>query len=197
MPRPAHADHVTPCASCGETHPKCAAHRKSDGKPCGGNPLDGHWVCRKHGGDRIEVKQAAHRNVQMAKAEKACATFGLPVQVDPYRALLEELWRTNGWVHHLHSKLVEQGEEAVSAEGKPSVTWVLYDQQRQQLQRVAESCARTGVNERLTRIMERDSEMYVLSMQAGLRALGIDPMGEQGRVFLEAGLAALPGEVAA
>lgn len=136
-----------------------------------------------------------HGKKLMAIAE--CETFGIPVPVDPHRALLEELWRTNGWIHHLHSKLLSEGEEGVSAEGKPSLTWQLYDQQRQQLAKVAESCARTGVEERLTRVAEMKADMYVLSMQAGLRAIGVDPMGEQGRVFLEAGLAALPETSAA
>src|ERR1019366_6036611 len=52
------------CSACGETHDMCLAHRKSDGKPCGGQPRNGSDVCRMHGGGAPRGKTAAAERVR-------------------------------------------------------------------------------------------------------------------------------------
>lgn len=153
----------------------------------------GFGRCVLHGGKTPPGDK--HGKKLMAVAE--CETFGLPRQVDPHRALLEELWRANGWIHHLHAKLLDEGEAGLSDDGKPSLTWQLYDQQRQQLAKVAESCARVGVEERLVRVVEARAEQFIVFGQAMMRAMGVDPFGAEARRYVDAGLAALPDEVLA
>ncbi len=50
--------------------------------------------CKYHGGATDSVKQ----HHQKAMALEAVVTYGLPRQVDPHTALLQEVWRTNGHV---------------------------------------------------------------------------------------------------
>jgi hypothetical protein len=55
-------------------------------------------VCRRHGGAAPQVKAKAARRVAENKARRLMATYGGPVDVDPWDALLGELRRTAGHV---------------------------------------------------------------------------------------------------
>src|SRR5690348_4530669 len=85
--------------------PKCGGRRRaaeSEGKPCTrpagwGTDHAGTGRCKLHGGSTPSHKAAA----VVAVAARAVATFGLPREVDPRDALLEEVYRSAGAVDWL------------------------------------------------------------------------------------------------
>jgi hypothetical protein len=79
----------------------CLAHRKSDGKPCGGQPRNGADVCRMHGASAPQVKTAAAERVRQAEIVEAARVYGLPREVEPAVGILEEIWRTAGAISWL------------------------------------------------------------------------------------------------
>jgi hypothetical protein len=65
-------------------------------------PIAGGTVCyKRHGGNTPVIKAAAQRRVERARAEKAVATYGLPIDIDPFDAIREEIARTHGHVKWL------------------------------------------------------------------------------------------------
>jgi hypothetical protein len=92
----------------------CLAHRKSDGKPCGGQPRNGADVCRMHGGGAPQVKTAAAERVRQAEIVEAVRTFGLTRDgVSEEQALREELSRTLGHIAWLTVVVADLGAEDV------------------------------------------------------------------------------------
>jgi len=91
---------------------KCNMPRK--GKFCrngAGKGTDhlGFGYCAKHGGQ----KGPARKHGMRLMAADAVATYGLPRQVDPHTALLEEVWRTAGHVEWLNRKVREIEEDGL------------------------------------------------------------------------------------
>ena len=79
----------------------CLAHRKSDGKPCGGQPRNGSDVCRMHGGGASQVKTAAAERVRQAEIVEAARVYGVPREVEAAVGIREEIWRTAGAIRWL------------------------------------------------------------------------------------------------
>lgn len=98
-----------PCGRCGAPHAKCTGHRR-DGKPCGQPMMTGQTVCKMHGGKNPRAIEAAARRVQHAAAVEAVQTLGLPVDISPTEALLQEVQWTAGHVHWLRGKVAELNE---------------------------------------------------------------------------------------
>src|SRR4051794_592389 len=96
---------MSACAKCGQVHTRCGGHRKRDGAPCRRQPRTGAPVCLVHGGGAPQVKAAADRRVREGRARRDVETFGLPVEVDPAEALLEEVQRTAGHVAWLSEQV--------------------------------------------------------------------------------------------
>lgn len=104
MTTPAPTD-PKPCGKCGQPHARCNAHRKSDGEPCTQRPMHGQRVCKVHGGMAGQNRAAAARRIERAEAEAAVVTLGLPVDVSPSDALLEEVRWTAGHVQWLRRQV--------------------------------------------------------------------------------------------
>jgi hypothetical protein len=126
---------------------------------------------------------AAERRLETDRARTAAETFGLPLDIDPHQALLDEVHRAAGvvaWiavqVAHIdrddvvwgtakeisHDSDVDGTSGAVSTteHRAGSNTWVkLYGEERDRLVRVAKAAIDAGVSERLVRIEERKGEM--------------------------------------
>lgn len=106
------------CARCGEVHVAskgrrgCAGHSKKTGKPCRKAPVIGAEVCTSHGGAAKQVRAAAARRREAQAAKEAVATLGLPVDISPTEALLEEVRWTAGHVYWLRRKVQELDEAA-------------------------------------------------------------------------------------
>jgi hypothetical protein len=173
---------------------RCNA-RKSGGDGLCRNPAGartdhkGVGACYRHGGATANGRKHAQR----VHAEQAVQTFGLPRDVDPHTALLEELWRTAGHVAWLGQVVadLEQGsivwgvtEHRVGEgpEGPIDVTtrkaavntWVeLYQAERKHLTHVAAECVKAGIEERRTRLAEEQGLLLATVVRGILTDLGV------------------------
>jgi hypothetical protein len=145
----------------------------------------GFGNCYLHGGASKNGRVNGKRLMAVAECEK----YGAPIDTDPFTVLAGLL--ASAWGHQAFFREAAAEHGAIE-NGKPSVYWVLYQQERAEALKVADTCARVGVNERMIRVLERESEAFITFGQAMLRAAGVDPFSEEARGFLEAGLAALP-----
>lgn len=143
--------------------PFCGGARRQgeDGATCRrpagwGTDHLGFGRCKLHGGSTpTHVK---HANGQ--KAAAAVVTFGLPREIDPQTALLEEVHRTAGHVAYLGQVVAELEQSDLKqldlAERfeKPSVWVEMYERERTHLVRVAATCISAGIAERQVRLAE-------------------------------------------
>lgn len=126
------------------------------------------------------------------------ATYGLPVDIDPGAALLEEVTRTAGHVRWLASIVAdldpellvwgdkqEQHQEGTTAEGPVNVTtrvqaagvsvWLdLYLRERDHLRRVCSDALKAGVRERQIQLAEQAGERAGTWLRATLATLELD-----------------------
>jgi hypothetical protein len=178
--------------------PLCGGKRRGEGagktctRPAGwGTDHVGTGRCKLHGGKTPSHQQAG----QKALAERAVATFGLPREIDPRDALLEEVYRTAGAVDWLHQQVqalqvddVVWGvtEEVVKDSGEfPGIdttqaakvnVWVqLWQQERAHLVRVAKEAINAGIEERRVRIAEQQGALLAGVIKAILGDLELTP----------------------
>jgi len=140
--------------------PYCHSQKRGDPpgwchRPSGwGTDHAGIGKCKLHGGaTRNHIASA-----RQEKARRAVATYGLPHEVDPATALLEEVHRTAGHIAWLREKVAALDEtDLVGAEPSP---WLhMYQDERRHLARVARSAIDAGCNERLVRLAEQQGLM--------------------------------------
>lgn len=152
------------CAKCGQVHFRCSAHNRA-GQPCGMSPAPQTNVCRLHGAKAPQVKAAAKRRQQGENAERAVQTFGLPIEIDPQTALLQELHRSAGivaWLNNLIADLHESEVKQLDMSGKfekPSVWVELYERERKHFAAVAKSAIDAGIEERRVALAESQGEL--------------------------------------
>lgn len=110
------ADAPIECDRCGQTHrdhrgrPGCTGHISSGprkGEPCTKSRRRGQSVCDSHGGRARQNVAAAERRQHERVAAEAVETLGLPVDISPTDALLEEVRWTAGHVRWLRRKVQE------------------------------------------------------------------------------------------
>lgn len=169
---------------------QCGA-RKRNGQPCTkaagwGTDHVGYGACKLHGGSTPKHQRA----VQKVMAGEAVEMYGLPVDVAPMEALLDELQRTAGHVAWLGSvvQALEAGEvvgvvgeEGLDVrtgtthhpEGAPSVWLKLYQAERKHLTDVAATCIKCGIAERQVRVAEQQGQMLAQVIQAILKDLKV------------------------
>lgn len=105
-------DDPKPCTKCGNPHalksghPSCIGHRR-DGQPCRQKRMHEQDVCRLHGGMAPRALANAEKRGQERAAREAVVTYGLPVDVSPTEALLEEVRWTAGHVGWLRARVQE------------------------------------------------------------------------------------------
>lgn len=78
--------------------------------------MRGLTVCTMHGGSAPAAKAAAARNLEAAAATQAVRTLGLPVDITPTEALLQEVQWTAGHVQWLRGK-VQELEDGMTVAG--------------------------------------------------------------------------------
>jgi hypothetical protein len=168
--------HPMRCDRCQQTHDRCRGHRR-DGTPCRSWPVDGADKCRMHLGKRVGPVKAR------AKAERAVATYGLPTEVDPHDALLQEVHRTAGHVSWLGDVVADLERDDVrqwrhtGEEGgfwDVSVWVELYQRERTHLVRVAKAAIDAGIDERRVRLAEEQGQIIVQVLKATLAELGVE-----------------------
>lgn len=170
----------------------CGARKKqSTGtctRPAGwGTTHPGTGRCKLHGGATTPHVTAARTE----RARRAVATYGLPRDIDPAAALLEEVHRTAGHVAWLSSKvaelpeddlvwgLVEETEKGATEfrgtdtthAARPSVWLDLYQRERTHLVRVSKAALDAGVNERLVQLAEQQGTMLAEIIRRSADAL--------------------------
>lgn len=144
--------------------------------------IDGADVCIIHGARAPQVKAAAQERVELGRAQRAVATYGLPIDVDPFDALREELARTAGHVRWLADIIadidpealvwgetsIEEGEGTGAKEGATAkikseaginVWLTLYKQERVHLKDVAKTAIQCGLAEREVQLLEQQGKL--------------------------------------
>lgn len=176
----------------------CGA-KKRDGNPCGAPPIKGGKRCVRHGGKAPQVQAAAARRRAEAEVKeqmvKAVRTLGLPIDVDPGKALLDEIHWTAGHVAWLREKVQEleadalvwgktqtdqgtgpQGPVDVTTEkADPSVWYELYLKEREHLAKVCSLALRAGIEERKVKLAESQGLLVADVIRRILGALGLTP----------------------
>jgi hypothetical protein len=127
--------------------------------------------------------------------ERAVVTLGLPIDVDPGKALLDEIHWTAGHVAWLRSKVQElEGDElvwgkvlhreGVGPEGPVDVsdhksapnTWYqLYMAEREHLAKVCSLALKAGIEERKVKLAESQGLLVADVIRRILGALGLTP----------------------
>jgi len=155
--------------------------------------------CWRHGSKAPQVANAAAKRVKAAEAkeimERAVVTLGLPQDIDPGKALLDEIARTYGAVLWLEGKVRElepdqlvwgkaQHEEGFNDKGNVDVTthkadfnvWYrLYTEERDRLARVASLALKAGIEERRVKLAESQGELVAQAIRSILDALHLTP----------------------
>lgn len=124
-----------------------------------------------HGGKTPSALRNAAQRREQRQAILAAEAFGLPREVDPHTALLEELYRTAGAVEWLSAVVAdlerdaitwgmtrekEGGEDAgTTHEAKVSVWVQLWQAERKHLVDVGKACVGAGIEERRVRLAEQ------------------------------------------
>jgi hypothetical protein len=145
------------------------------------------------------VKAAAERRLAEKDAKeqmvKAVRTLGLPVDVDPGKALLDEIHWTAGHVAWLREKVQEleaddlvwgktQHDDGVGPQGvvdvttekaAPSVWYELYMKEREHLAKVCALALRAGIEERKVKLAESQGALVADVIRRILAALGLTP----------------------
>lgn len=175
---------------------QCSAKAKSTGKQCARYAIEGGKVCRAHGGASKQVRAAAKRRREEAKAVKAVALFAAPVDVDPSQALLDLVhwtagevtyWRTQvqalagenadaltwGKTKHVEGAGAEGYVNQDTEEAAPHIAYRMLTDAQDRLAKYATAALRAGVEERRVRLAEQQGELVAGAIRAILTDLGL------------------------
>ena len=132
------------------------------GQPAGWGTGTGRGVCKKHGGNT----RAHRKKAQREAAEEAVAIYGLPIEIDPADALLEEVWRTRGHVEWL-------GVEVQNTERANLALLRMYHHERRHLVAVSVAAIRAGIEAKRVALAERHGVMCAQVIRAVFEEKGI------------------------
>lgn len=177
-----------PCTTC--DRPRCNGTTKPntpDSARCRKQPMKGATVCRTHGGSAGQVRSAAERRLLEREALVAAEAFGLPREVDPHSALLEELHRCAGAVQWLGAIVADLDKDevvwgktrhatggpdaGVTHEAKPNAFVSLWQSERDRLAKVAKTCVDVGIEERRVRLAESAGQQLAAVIRSVLDQL--------------------------
>lgn len=167
----------------------CGAHPDAPKGPCraakgSGTNHKGFGRCRHHGGNTPNGQQFARKE----RAVDAVRTYGLPMEIDPADALLQEVHRTAGAVAWLEEQVRALDPDALvwgrtkyrtgrSVDGPVDLTdeaaavniWLqLYRDERAHLVKVCTAAISAGVEERRVRIAEQHGTLLASVIRAVL-----------------------------
>jgi hypothetical protein len=141
--------------------------------------MQGQNVCGTHGGKAPQNIAAAERRMAQVRAAKYVETFGLPREIDPRDALLEEVYRTAGAIDWLHAQILDLEPDAVvwgkTDEVSKTATeyegvdtthaaavnmWVqLWQAERKHLVDVSKAAILAGIEERRVKLAEQQGAL--------------------------------------
>lgn len=195
-----------PCDRCGQVHPRCTAHSKRHGGPCGAQPRTGQDVCRIHGGGSPQAIAAAEQRTLEKGATDAVAKLwpGL-ASATPVKDPVDQMERLAG---ALTSMLDGVGTKVNALNNLAAGTGltqlrgelVLLDKVTGHLRALLADMARLGIAERHVRIEEEQSAIITTAFRAALAVVQLLPADRDliVRTFLEqlGQATTVPGEVA-
>lgn len=140
----------------------------------------GYGFCKNHGGNT----PAGKTHVREAQATDAALKWGIPREVDPHTALIEELHRTAGLVTfygYMAEQLATDDLHGPVGGGQWSIPkheahiWVrLHQEERDRYARIAKTCVDVGIEERQIRLAEEQGRILANKVRDMLSELGID-----------------------
>lgn len=180
---------------------QCSGTVKSTGNRCRLNAIEGGTVCKNHGGAAPQVRAAAARRAQSARAAALVAVYGLPIETTAEDALFDELYRSKGHVVWLEEKIREVGGADAEAlvwgvkeerdirssefpgtdtiqAAVPNVWLELYRAERKHYLDVAAKIATLNLEERRVRIDETKATVLTAVLRAVLRENGLSLQDE-------------------
>lgn len=157
--------------------------------------MHGQDVCGSHGGRAPQVKAAAERRLRQAEAERAVKTYGLPVDISPAEALLDEVKWAAGHVRWLRDRIQEIEQDALSwgktsevvkdsgefpgvdvtHSAAPPVLLELYSRERKHLLDVCKAAIAAGIEERRVRLAESQGALLADVIRRILGELDLTP----------------------
>jgi hypothetical protein len=157
-------------------------------KPAGwGTDHVGAGRCRIHGGNTPSGKKSAQKAIAVAGRD----TYGLPIDVDPAQALLDEVHRTAGHVAWLGAvvaalrkgdlgwgitKVKRGGDDfGTTYESKLNVYLSLYQDERKHLTKVCETAIRAGVEQKRLTLETHRAELMVSMLELLFGQLELTP----------------------
>jgi hypothetical protein len=178
---------------------RCTATSKRTGEQCGRFVTGGGTVCKWHGGGAPQVRTSSARRLQATQATQILTRLGVTIEVAPLEALEAMLWESAGNVAVLRELVgalepvsTRQGDWERGIEGrdgiygptyhesgkptgeaKPHVLVVMYNEERDRLAKLAEACAKLGIDERRVRLAESQARDLFESVT---RALSVIPV---------------------
>lgn len=187
----------------------CGAHPDAERGPCrarkgAGTNHVGVGRCRWHGGASPNAVAAAQEAQARQMARDAVVAYGLPRDIDPAQALLEEVARTAGTIDWLRMQIERVagerpenlilgtqgvkrssgplGDVTVTEVGPGIHLWLkLYQEERRHLVRVCATALAAGVEERRVRLAEQQGSLLASVIRAVLADLDLTP-AQQSRV---------------
>ncbi|WP_091320205.1 hypothetical protein [Geodermatophilus ruber] len=170
------------------------ARSKQSGEQCKRAPIVGGMVCSMHGGKAPRVRAEAERRERQATLHAAAVTYGLPVEVSPTQALVDEIQWTAGHVAWLRERIQElkqqeltwgrteyregageKGQEWKSVErAGANVLLDLYERERKHLVAVMTAALSAGIEERRVRLAQEQGRLVADALRGALTDLGHD-----------------------
>lgn len=173
---------------------KCNGKSKRTGGPCGANACIGLEKCTTHCGlSKAERTRIAERYLADQEARKAVATYGLPLDVSPTEALLDEVRYSAGHVAWLREKvrelrdadlvwgITEETEKGatefpgtdVTSSARANVWLELYYRERKHLVDVTKAAIAAGIEERRVQLAEAQGALVASVIRAILADLSL------------------------
>lgn len=168
---------------------------KKDGEQCLGWKAKGTPLCSKHGSRAPHIAAAGKRRQQQAQAEADCRRLSVPIEKDAGEALMDELYRTLGWVNTYELFVQDLTLELDSAWGaiyggkdgydtgerKPHVVIELLDRERKHLKDVTVAILKAGIDERRVRLAEAEAKRFAQVVAAICKDFDIDLTVQENR----------------
>lgn len=154
---------------------KCTATAKGTGEGCRKDAMKGGTVCRSHGGAARQVKAAAAVRVSEADALATLTRMEIAPVDDPLHELALLAGEALQWKQLLRtvvSDLASLGYAGATGE-QVRASVQLYAASLDRLEKILVSIARLRIDERLAAISERQAEVVIAAINAGLDAANL------------------------
>jgi len=168
---------------------KCKGHKK-DGSPCVNWAMTGQLVCHAHGGRAAQNKAKGAERVAEQQARKELARLDVPPVDDPLTEIARVAGQVVAWKDVLAEKvnaLSSLRYEGIGAGEQLRAEVELWERALDRCERFLTAMARMNIEERLTRVTEKQAAMVQDALDSTLTEMGFtaeqqrDARGRLGR----------------